>query len=350
KIKEGTKVRFIKKFDASNDGKNPSLAEFIVSGKLFAKDALFTSDGYIKEKGDYYGIIFEEPEKSILKESKITEQSKDDKFSNNYKNLRIKFGYKGIEFLKKDEKLKIKDSEISNSNYGIYFNGKNIEIENSKISLNDTGIYVLKGKGYIKETEIKENEIGILYKGNSEINVDKSYIMNNKIGIYVDENSKPKLKNGKNYICYNSEYNLYNNTIFDIEAQRNYWGTENRDSISLFIYDFYDDQSKGIVYFEPIWVPEKEILSGIQGDKEKIIDFIKINTISKKNFEIEIILNKNSEISLKVYDVSGRKIKEIERKLNSGTHKLEIDNLKKGIYFLEIGIGEKKKKYKILKI
>ncbi|MEO0282537.1 MAG: hypothetical protein ABIM03_01375 [candidate division WOR-3 bacterium] len=34
-----------------------------------------------------------------------------------------------------------------------------------------------------------------------------------------------------------------------------------------------------------------------------------------------------------VYDVSGRKIKEIERKLNSGINKFEIDNLKKGIYF-----------------
>ncbi len=34
-----------------------------------------------------------------------------------------------------------------------------------------------------------------------------------------------------------------------------------------------------------------------------------------------------------VYGVSGRKIKEIESKLNSRTHKFEIDNLKKGIYF-----------------
>ncbi len=35
-----------------------------------------------------------------------------------------------------------------------------------------------------------------------------------------------------------------------------------------------------------------------------------------------------------VYGVSGRKIKEIESKLNSGTHKFEIDNLKKGSLFL----------------
>ncbi len=34
-----------------------------------------------------------------------------------------------------------------------------------------------------------------------------------------------------------------------------------------------------------------------------------------------------------VYDVSGRKIKEIESKLNSRTHKFEIDNLKKEFIF-----------------
>ncbi|MEN3045688.1 MAG: T9SS type A sorting domain-containing protein [Candidatus Hydrothermales bacterium] len=165
--------------------------------------------------------------------------------------------------------------------------------------------------------------------------------MNNGIGIYVSENSKPKLKNGHNYICYNSSYNLYNNTRFDIEAQKNFWGTQDVDSISLLIYDFYDDPSKGKVYFEPIWVPRKEILLTIQGEKGKPIDLIKI---------IEFILSKKSEICLNIYDVSGRKMRIINKNLEPGTHRLKINNLKKGTYFIDTKVNGIRRRFKVLKI
>ncbi|MEN3043741.1 MAG: NosD domain-containing protein [Candidatus Hydrothermales bacterium] len=350
KIKEGTKIRFIKRFDALKTGKNDTLSELIVYGKLSAKNSLFTSDGYIKEKCDYYGIVFKMREENELKKYEMDEEDRTfEKSSHNYKNLRINFSYKGIEFLK-NENLKLKNLQIRNSNYGIYFYGKELEIENSNISLNNIGFYLLKGKGHIKETSVKENEIGVLYKGTSEINIDKSYIMNNKIGIYISENSKPKLKNGHNYICYNLNYNLYNDTRFDIEAQRNWWGTQNVDSISLLIYDFYDDPLKGKVYFEPIWVPRKEILSNIQGEKGRVTELIKINSISFKNIEIEFILDRKSEIYINIYDASGKKIKSINKSLDLGTHKLKINNLKRGVYFIDVEVNGIKNRFKVLKI
>ena len=347
-IKEPATIKFAKNFDILKSGNDINKSELIIYGRLKIESEnekiIFTSDGFIKEKGDFYGIIFKKDKKEI------SGTSENLLFDDQIKNIKIEYSYKGIEFLRENEKLKLMNSEIENSNYGIYFDGKNLEIQNSKITLSDTGIYVLNGKGFIKETEIKDNEIGILNKGNSEINFDKSYIMNNKIGIYVDENSRPRLKNGKNFICFNNLYNLYNNTIYDIEAQRNWWGTENEDSISLLIYDFYDDSAKGKVYFKPIWVP-KENISGIQGYEEIKEEFIRLkNTIFRNSAEIEIISFKDSKISLKIYDVCGRKIKEIEENIKKGKNKFKISGLKKGVYFIEVKFNEKLKRFKIIKI
>jgi hypothetical protein len=350
-----TKVRFIKKFDITKSGRDTSLSEIIFekNSKIEnLKDVIFISDGFIKEKGDFYGIIFEE------NKEEREENIKDIEFSENilksstfFDNLKFKYSYKGIEFLRKKEKLKVKNSEIGNSIYGIYFNGEIIEIENSKIYTCDTGISILNGKGHIKETEIKENDLGILFSGDSHIDIDKSYIMQNKIGIYVNENSKPRLKNGYNYICSNLAYNLYNNTIFDIDARMNYWGTQNYDSISLFIYDFYDDSTKGIVNFIPIWVPKEYSFGGIQDyDFKNYGEDIIIKSLNfEKSIEIKIVLHYNSFVELNIYNVIGRKLKEIKGEFKEGIYKFKIEDLKKGIYFVEVKTLKNKKRFKVVK-
>ncbi|MEN3045021.1 MAG: T9SS type A sorting domain-containing protein, partial [Candidatus Hydrothermales bacterium] len=79
-------------------------------------------------------------------------------------------------------------------------------------------------------------------------------------------------------------------------------------------------------------------------------ELIKINSISFKNIEIEFILDKKSEISLNIYDVSGRKIKTINKSLESGIHRLKINNLKKGTYFIDAKVNGIKRRFKVLKI
>lgn len=46
-------------------------------------------------------------------------------------------------------------------------------------------------------------------------------------------------------------YNFYNEQSNDVEAEDNYWGTDNTTAISESIYDPNDDPTKGTVYFEP---------------------------------------------------------------------------------------------------
>ncbi|MEN3045503.1 MAG: NosD domain-containing protein [Candidatus Hydrothermales bacterium] len=259
---------------------------------------MITSDGYIKEKGDFYGLIVEADRRNQFEEfRKDGESTISEKPPHIYKNLEINFSHRGIEFLE-SSKFKLKNLRIRNSNYGIYFKGKELIIENSDVSLCDTGIYLLKGNGYIKETRVASSEVDVVYRGTSEIDICRSYIVNNKIGIYVDENSKPDLRNGYSYICHNLHYNLYNNTRFDLEAYMNWWGTLNKDSISLLIYDFFDDTSKGIVNFEPIWIPNIKVSSGIQVEqieKEKTVDLVKINNVAFRYIEIELTLSKNQK-------------------------------------------------------
>jgi hypothetical protein len=131
----------------------------------------------------------------------------------------------------------------------------------------------------------------------------------------------------------------------------NYWGTQNYDSISLFIYDFYDDSTKGIVNFIPIWVPKEYSFGGIQDyDFKNYGEDIIIKSLNfEKSIEIKIALPYNSFVELNIYNVIGRKLKEIKGEFKEGIYKFKIEDLKKGIYFVEVKTLKNKKRFKVVK-
>ncbi|MBN2172703.1 MAG: T9SS type A sorting domain-containing protein [Bacteroidales bacterium] len=47
-------------------------------------------------------------------------------------------------------------------------------------------------------------------------------------------------------------YALYNNTPNDIFAENNYWGSYNLDTVAAVIFDYYDDETLGIIDYLPI--------------------------------------------------------------------------------------------------
>jgi len=97
---------------------------------------------------------------------------------------------------------------------------------------------------------------------------------------------------------------------------------------------------KALIDFGYIKVSEKEISL-----KNKIY----IPLISKNPF-IEINLNKDEEIKIKIFDVTGRKIFEKEGKFKKGFHKINFDLKNKGIYFLEFKSKDFKENFKFIKI
>ncbi len=66
--------------------------------------------------------------------------------------------------------------------------------------------------------------------------------------------SPPGTMGNNNFLGNDAAYELYNNTSqgsSNIDATNNYWGTTNENEIKALIYDWFDDNSKGIVEYAP---------------------------------------------------------------------------------------------------
>jgi len=117
-------------------------------------------------------------------------------------------------------------------------------------------------------------------------------IANNNGGGIVCEGSAPIINH--NNIHNNSSYNIYvkTNSTENINAQNNWWGINEKDSIEVYIYDYWDDITLSKVIYEPfltsLYVPV-ELISftfKIFSNSIKII----WETVSETNnygFEIE---------------------------------------------------------------
>lgn len=99
-------------------------------------------------------------------------------------------------------------------------------------------------------------------------------------------------------------YTIYNNSSETINARNNYWYTLDSITIEQKLYDFYDDFTKGIVYYQPFL---REPI-GIKEIKEK-----KMNKLKE------------------IYDIQGR----IIRKMKKGIYFLKDKNRLKKFIFLK---------------
>jgi hypothetical protein len=100
-------------------------------------------------------------------------------------------------------------------------------------------------------------------------------IVNNEIGIVREEDPLIFSISNSN-LFQNSTYNIQNNSLEDISAPNNYWGTTNSVNIGDLIYDYYDDINLGEVLFTthastpnpncPISPPSNLSIADINGD------------------------------------------------------------------------------------
>lgn len=180
----------------------------------------------------------------------------------------------GIRVMQGQNNYTIKNCNIINFSNGIYLYYK-YELEryqrggiilNNILFNNTNGIYSEGiSKGHITDTNIANN---VIY-GNGN-------------GIHLNGNVLNSSIHG-NLFFENREYNLRDNTKYDVFAEYNYWGTINISKISEKIYDYYDNSYQGIVYFEPflsnftdLFVSSRDIYF------EKVSDGIRVNSIIHK--------------------------------------------------------------------
>ncbi len=159
--------------------------------------------------------------------------------------------------------------------------------------------------------------------------------------IYIHSDSA-KINSNNLYV---TGYAVWNNSTSNIDARYNYWGTVSSDTIELFrIRDFYDDSTTGVVYYEPF-------LTDTFGIEEPSNSQLSISNSqlsiypnpSFSNTTIKYEMPKATNISLRLYDISGRLVKTIySGTQEKGYHKIEIPRreFRRGIYFIRFKAGE----------
>jgi gingipain R len=92
-------------------------------------------------------------------------------------------------------------------------------------------------------------------------------------------------------------------------------------------------------------------------EKEKgVISLIPFINVSRNIFKGNLIISYSiperiDKISLRIYDVNGRCVKDLSKKLIKGKEsQIVINNLKKGVYFIKFKAGEYRKDLKVIKI
>ncbi len=174
---------------------------------------------------------------------------------------------------------------------------------------------VLHPELVLKGLYVSGNNTGILCAGKSTPQLKESKIINNMdYGVYITDDAEPNLGgSGHNYIYGSGTYDLYNNTPNMIMAKKNYWGTMDIDSVESHIYDYYDDNSLGVVEIEPLWNGNKAVGGTMSSGEETTPVVYFLNHPSPNPFVNKTIIAysiaKPGKVTLNIYDISGRLIK-----------------------------------------
>jgi len=208
------------------------------------------------------------------------------------------------------------------------------------------------GKTKIMDNTFTENDTGIIFTREAQAQVQKNDLIDDGIGIYID-NSQPNLgkgMSGKNRIV-STLYSVYNKSSFDIKAEGNYWGTMDPDSIAAKIYDFYDDPNLGIVDFEPYWDGIEAFAGGPQSKgKSPLLFSIKpVRSPSVGGVRIDYFLTLPARIEISFFDPVGRRVFYLNRREDSGLHQVER-TLPAGVYFIRININNQELGRKVVVI
>lgn len=194
-------------------------------------------------------------------------------------------------------------------------------------------------------------------------------ITNNLWGVTVQMSAMPNLGQvendtiniGINHIYDNGNsgqiFALYNNTPNHIMAENNYWGSDDPDSVEMFIFHQQDSASLGFVDFMPLYVEEPP--SGIaiafdnKGKDNTLISNIYPNPF-QDHFTVEVnekCLERGKAFTIELYSINGKKVFYKEYINRKKIYFNEIKNFmnNSGSYMLKIKQGKLVEKSIIIK-
>jgi hypothetical protein len=273
----------------------------------------------------------------------------------------IENGHRGI-WAERTLPLEVKHSSIRHSeDIGVYAEYTDLELTENIIQDNPTGVW-LEGNApsEIKSNTITQNETGIFCGEISSPSIHENEITgNDNYGIYINEYADPNLGDsqteGRNLLYENDDYDVYNNSTDTIMAEMNDWGTVDPDSVEAHIWDDTDDPTKGPIDFMPMWDGGSMLLSGgpQSGEGARIPLTFRLfqNTPNPylTSTEIRYHIPKDTPVSLKIYDLSGRLVSIlVDKDQKVGIYTISWDGndlhgqkVSSGIYFYRLLTDDK---------
>ncbi|MCF8369859.1 MAG: T9SS type A sorting domain-containing protein [Bacteroidales bacterium] len=144
-----------------------------------------------------------------------------------------------------------------------------------------------------------------------------------------------------------SEYAFYNNTPNAIFAENNYWGYSDPDSVEAVIFHYPDDESLGLVDYNPYL--------------DSLLTRSQVNRISKFNvlaypnpaenfiyLELPDFRYLKEEARLNLITNSGEKVLSLAVPTRNKLMKINFSGLSKGLYILEINTGNQLLRSKVI--
>ena len=145
---------------------------------------------------------------------------------------------------------------------------------------------------------------------------------------------------------------MYNNTASNIDARYNYWNTTDTTTINIKIWDYYDDFTKGKVFYKPFLTDS--LIFGVEENAKYQVLSAELE-ISPNPFlrstTIKYSIPAKSYVSLKIYDITGREIKTlVNTEKETGSYKVSLNakRLSTGIYFAKFEAGNYKETKKLV--
>ncbi|MCU0639546.1 MAG: S8 family serine peptidase, partial [Candidatus Krumholzibacteria bacterium] len=274
------------------------------------------------------------------------------------------------------DSVAIDTCDINNNYYGIYYSSSEIAkakkcelIDNScdgiRVSNSDpcdiewcfienngqNGVYYSQSSGEIQNSKIWRNDInGVLCSGSqSDPIIGHSKIEQNFVGIKSINGACPILgqywMGGDNSI-YNQQWYVYGSTSYTIMAENNWWGTGPGETPNPAKFRGLVDHTPWLTSDPVIYLmPQRQSMAKVFSMRQNYPNPVGVAGTTAIRYDIP---DDNEKVSLKIYDVAGRRIKTlVDKNHSAGSFTVLWDGrndhgsrVASGIYFCRLTMGK----------
>ena len=159
-----------------------------------------------------------------------------------------------------------------------------------------------------------------------------------------------------NFTNPNIQYEFYNSSFYgnpNIHAENNYWGSTNTQHIDSVIYDYFDYANQSVVYYMPILTSPIAIDTSCPPPIEIHVNYQEINNNisifpNPAHNYLNLTLPKNNpNTEIKIYSLLGEL--QFMSTVKNQNSVVDISELTKGIYIIEIASGNNITRSKFIK-